>query len=68
MTTGPDVLIENHGSIILFRPLTPDGDAWIENNIGSDAQYFGDALAVEHRYAEDIAEGMMSDGLTVGED
>jgi hypothetical protein len=61
----PDVRVENHGSIFLFQPLSSAAREWIDQNIPDDAQFLGTALAVEHRYAHDIAEGMQADGLEV---
>jgi hypothetical protein len=60
-----DVTVENHGSIFLFRPHTDSGREWIEQHIPEDALTLGDAVAVEHRYALDIAKGMQGDGLVV---
>lgn len=56
-----DVRIENHGSILLFRPLTRSASDWLRNN--TDGQWFGNALVVEHRYAGDLAEGMIQEGF-----
>jgi hypothetical protein len=39
---------------------------WIAENVSDDAQWFGGALMVEHRYASDLAEGMAGDGLELG--
>jgi len=61
----PDVSIENHGSIILFRLLTPAAINFADENVQDGAQYFGNALAVEPRYAQDLAEGMIDVGLAV---
>ena len=58
-----DVSVENHGSIFLFRPLTEAAEQWIQDNVSDEAQYFGTALAVEHRYARDLAQGMLEAGL-----
>lgn len=57
-----DIAVENHGSIFLFQGLTAEGQAWLEDNL-VDPMMFGGAFAVEHRCAEDIAYGAVSDGL-----
>jgi hypothetical protein len=62
---NPDISIENHGTIFLFRINTPAGSEWVTQNVQQDAQFFGDALAVEHRYAQDLASGMSADGLVL---
>ena len=56
--TTPDVLVRNEGTVFLFCPLTPRAKEWIDVHIQSDAQWFGNALVVEHRYAWGLAEGM----------
>jgi hypothetical protein len=61
----PDFLCENHSSIFLLYPLSPSAQSWIEENLPSDAQWFGNAVAVEHRYIWAILEGIQSDGLVV---
>ena len=45
-----DFTVENHGSIFLLQPLTSAAQTWVDENIPEDAQYFGTAVAVEHRY------------------
>lgn len=58
-----DIRVENHGSLFLFRPETPAGETWIEEHVDPDAPRFGGALVCEHRYARELADGMISDGL-----
>lgn len=61
-----DIQVENHGSIFLFRPLTPRAFAWIDENVQPEpSQWFGEAVAVEHRFALDLTTGMQSAGLAV---
>lgn len=59
-----DIEINNEGTIFLFRPLTQVAKDWIEENVQEDAQWFGGVLVVEHRYASDLAIGMLNAGLT----
>ena len=61
----PDFTVENHFSIFLFRMNTPAAQAWVSDHVQSDAQFFGDALVVEHRYAQNIALAIIDSGLTV---
>ena len=67
MTTPTiDVQIENEGSIFMFRVLTDTAREWVKENVGLESwQWHGNAFAVEHRFAEDLAEGMQGDGLNV---
>ena len=55
--------IENHGSIVLIRPLTSDVDAWLRASTDAEAQWFGGALVVEPRYVEDLIEGLVAEGF-----
>ena len=60
-----DVRCEPFGSITLLRPLSPEGSAWIEDNVDPEAQWFAGAVAVEWRCVPDIVVGMRNDGLEV---
>ena len=58
-----DFLIENHSSIYLFRPLTQAAREWLDETAPDDAQFFGEALVVEHRYAENVAQVFYENGF-----
>jgi hypothetical protein len=60
-----DIRVEYHGSLWLVRPLTKAATAWLQENVAGDAQYFGNALAVEPRYIDDLVEGISGSGLEV---
>ena len=60
-----DFEVENHGSLFLLRPMTSAAWNWAEQHLPEDAQMFGQAYAVEHRYIADIVEGIQADGLGV---
>jgi hypothetical protein len=60
-----DVTVENHGSLMLFRLHTADAEEWVTEHVPAEAQFFGNALVVEPRYARDIADGMQGDGLVL---
>jgi hypothetical protein len=62
---GPDFRCENHGSVFLLYPLTDSARSWIEENLPSDVQWFGQAVAVEHRYIWPILDGIQNGGLVV---
>lgn len=47
----PDVLVRNEGSVFLFTPLTRVAKQWIAENVQLEAQWFDEALVVEHRCA-----------------
>ena len=61
----PDVIVRNEGSIFLFQPVTSRARAWIAENVQPDAQWLGDALVVEHRYAIELATAMRDAGLVL---
>ncbi len=60
-----DVLVHNEGTVFLFNPLTSRAKEWIDENVQSDAQFFGTTLVVEHRYAWGLAQGMKDAGLVL---
>jgi hypothetical protein len=61
-----DIEIESHGTVVLIRPLTDIGRAWVEEHIEADTwQYFGGAIAAEPRAVPPVIEGMLADGLEV---
>lgn len=55
--------IENHGSIVLVRPLTEDVETWLIEHTADEAQWFGNALVVEPRYVENLVEGLVEEGF-----
>jgi len=63
----PDFLVENHGSILLLKSLTPSATSWIEEHIGQDNgfQPYFPTIVVEHHYIADIVAGIQNDGLAV---
>ena len=63
--TEPDVIVENHFSLLLFRLLSPSAKSWVDQNVQEDAQFFGGALIVEPRHAQNLIEGMRESRLEV---
>ena len=60
-----DVHVVNHGSIVLCHLYTPAAAQWVEENVSSEAQFFGMALVVEPRYVAALIAGMREAGLEV---
>ena len=62
-----DIVVENHGSIFLLRPLSRPGREWIDQNIGQDNgfQPYWPTVVVEPRYIADIVNGIQADDLRV---
>jgi hypothetical protein len=60
-----DVFVRYEGTIFLFEPLTVAAKQWIDENVQPNAQWFGNALVVEHRYAAGLAAAMREAGLVL---
>jgi hypothetical protein len=61
-----DVQTDRFGSCVGLIPMTPAGRDWIEANCFAEPwQWLGGALNIDGRYATDIIDGMMADGLAV---
>jgi hypothetical protein len=46
-----DVNVMNHGSLFLFQPRSDEAKSWLDENVSTESQWFGEALVVEPRYA-----------------
>ena len=55
---SPDVLVRNAVTLFLFEPITSRAREWLKKHLSVGAEWFGDAVVVEHRYARDLAQGM----------
>jgi hypothetical protein len=60
-----DFIVRDEGTVWLFTPLTPAPLQFLSEHIQEDAQYFGDSLAVDHRYVEGLLHGLQEHGLKV---
>jgi len=65
MSVKPDLLVRNEGTLFLFCPLTAGAKSWIDAHLQPDAQWFGNALVVEHRFAWGLAMGIKDAGLVL---
>jgi hypothetical protein len=63
--SGWDFVLENEGSIILFHPLNTKAKEWLLETAPEDAQFYGDTLACEHRYAADLVSVIQNEGMTI---
>ncbi len=62
-----DFLIEDQGSIVLFQPMSDAAKEWFSENVQSEGwQWMGPRLAVDHRPAQHLLEGIEAEGFTVG--
>jgi hypothetical protein len=62
---SPDVLVRNEGTVFVFCPLTAEANEWIAEHVQPDAQWFGNSLIVEHRFAWGLGQGMKDAGLVL---
>jgi hypothetical protein len=64
-----DIVVKNHGSIFLLRPISRSGREWIEQNIGEQNgfQPYWPTVVVEPRYIADIVSGMRAEDLGVSQ-
>jgi hypothetical protein len=62
-----DFIVENHGSIILLRPITDAAREWVQEHIGEDNGYqpYWPTVLVEPRYLGPIIDGIVEHGLSV---
>jgi hypothetical protein len=62
----PDFRVSGGGTVYLVRPTTDEARDHLAENVQDDAQWFGGALAVEHRYIAPLIDGLTSAGFSVG--
>ena len=62
-----DFSVEDHGSIFLITPHTDAAREWWDEKVG-DCLSLGLGYAVEHRFIQDISQGILEDGLTITKD
>ncbi len=64
--TDVDFTVQNHGTIFLLCPATPEAEAWVEENLPEDRMtWAGRDVVIEHRFICSIVDGIQSDGLVV---
>jgi hypothetical protein len=60
-----DFDFQDHGSITTVTALTDRAYDHLTGNVSDEAQWLGGALAVEPRYAPDLAADLCREGFTV---
>lgn len=53
-----------HNTVWALSPQTPAAKAWVKEHVEKGALCLGDTIAVEHRYIDQLIEGLVNDGLT----
>jgi len=68
ITAHQDVVFSNQGTIIVFTPLTPEGEAWFAENVEvPDWAYQGPSICADHRPGLAILAGLAESGLRVAD-
>jgi hypothetical protein len=60
-----DIGIVDHGSVVILKGRSPEGQQWLEQNISPDALRWGGGFVAEPRYVDAIVQGAISDGMGV---
>ncbi len=62
-----DFSVTNHGSLFLFTSLSDGCREWITDHVDIPDYMVvgGDSFVVEHRYARDLADGLLENGFHV---
>ena len=61
-----DFLLAHHGSICILNAITQDAQQWVDDHLPNDAMHWGQrGTVIEPRYAGDIVQGIINDGLVV---
>lgn len=59
-----DFLVNDQGSIIILTPTSEAAIEWCDTHLPDDAQRWGpNGYVVEHRYIQDIIDGLEADGF-----
>ena len=61
--SDPDVRVTNCGTLFTFDLLTEAATSWSKEHVPDAPPPPAATLYVEHRYARDLAAGMLADGL-----
>lgn len=51
--------VRDEGSVVALTPLTDAASEWLDANVQAESwQWLGNALVIDHRYAQDILDGI----------
>jgi hypothetical protein len=59
-----DILVQDHGSIILVIPQNQDVKDWFKDHV-AEMQTLGPAVAVEPRFLSTLLDGLEEEGFTI---
>lgn len=61
-----DIRIINQGTVTGMRPLSEEAKQWMDDNVHSEGwQWLGKTLWVDHRYVDNLIDGMIAGGLSL---
>lgn len=60
-----DFHIVDGGKVFLVLAKTPIAEKWVEENISNESLRFGNGVAVEDKFIEDIVNGIQNAGMTM---
>ncbi len=67
MRKRADFEVRGGGTVYTVRPVSREAREWTDEHVQLESwQWLGGAFAVEHRYLDDLIDGIRGDGLTVG--
>jgi hypothetical protein len=59
-----DVRIHNEGPVVGFTPISKEAKSWLMEQVQSEGwQWRGNVLYVDHRFADNLIDGMREAGL-----
>jgi hypothetical protein len=65
-TTVPDIRVHDQGSIWMFWPISTSAKDWVNENVTIPLDMsLGPHFLVEHRFVDNLIQGMQGAGLTV---
>lgn len=60
-----DFEVYGGGSLYMLQPLNATAKEFLYARLGDEAQFLGEAVAVEHRYISDIVANLREEGFVV---
>ena len=59
-----DFTLDDHGSVVLLKPETPEAFNWIAENIGAPIPWFAGGIALEPHSMSALLSGILGDDLS----
>ena len=59
-----DFTLDDHGSVVLLKPETPEAFEWIAENIQAPVPWFAGAIAIEPRIMHPLLRSILNDELS----